>query len=204
MPFKPGEREYRSFATMTPVDTDEGHEAYEVEGYATTFDVPYEFYKDYDGNTVYEMVDRNALAGADTSDVIFQFDHQGQPLARLRNRTLEIEPDEHGLHVRARLGGSSRGRDLYEAITNGLVDRMSWGFTIPKGGWEFDEATRTSKILRVDKVFDVSAVSLPADEDTEIHARSYLNGAIEAAHRESVRRDTEIQRQKLLLLATIR
>lgn len=204
MPFKPGEREYRTFTTMRPVDTDEGHKAYEVEGYATTFDVPYEFYKDWDGNQVYEVVDRHALDNADMSDVIFQFDHQGQPMARLRNGTLLLATDDHGVLIRAQLGGSSKGRDLYEAITNGLVDRMSWGFTVAKDGWEYDEATRTSRIKRVDKVFDVSAVSLPANEDTEIHARSYLNGAIEAAHRESVRRETEVQRQKLLLLATIR
>lgn len=204
MPFKPAEREYRSFVTMQPVDTEEGHRAYEVEGYATTFDVPYEFYRDPDGNQVYEVVDRHALDGADMSDVIFQEDHHGQPLARLRNKTLFIDLDDHGMHVRALLGGSAKGRDEYEAIANGLVDRMSWGFFVARDGWEYDEATRTSRIKRVDKVFDVSAVSMPANEDTEIHARSYLNGVIEAAHRESVRRDVEMRRQKLLLLAAIR
>lgn len=204
MPFKPEERQYRSFMTMQATDTDEGHKAFEVEGYATTFDVPYEYFKDYDGNQIYEMVDRNALIGADMSDVIFQLNHEGQPLARLRNKTLELMPDDHGLKIRAQLGGSSKGRELYEAISNGLIDRMSWGFTVPKDGWDYDEDTRTSKILRVEKVYDVSAVSLPADEDTEIHARSYLDGVIEAEHQELVQRKLEQEKNKLLLLASIR
>lgn len=204
MPFKPEERQYRSFMTMQATDTDEGHKAFEVEGYATTFDVPYEYFKDYDGNQIYEMVDRNALIGADMSDVIFQLNHEGQPLARLRNKTLELMPDDHGLKIRAQLGGSSKGRELYEAISNGLIDRMSWGFTVPKDGWDYDEDTRTSKILRVEKVYDVSAVSFPADEDTEIHARSYLDGVIEAEHQELVQRKLEQEKNKLLLLASIR
>ena len=202
MPFKPGQREYRAFFGIQPAGDTEAH-PYEVEGYATTFDAPYEFTKDWDGNTVYEMVDSHALDNADMSDVIMQFDHSGQPMARQRNRTLVLEPDQHGLHMRAMLGGSQLGRDLYEAIANGLVDRMSWGFTIAKDGWEYDEDTRTSKIMRVEKVFDVSAVSRPADEDTEIHSRSYLNGVIEQEHQEMVQRSMERDRERLLLLMTL-
>ena len=204
MPFKPGEREYRSFFGISATPNDGKKQPYEVQGYATTFDVPYEFGRDWDGNTVYEVIDRHALDGADMSDVIMQFDHAGQPMARQRNKTLEITLNDHGMLVRASLAGSQAGRDLYEAITNGLVDRMSWGFTVPKDGWEYDEETRTSKITRVDKVFDVSAVSRPADEDTEIHARSYLNGVIESEHLEQVRRKKDEQeREKLLLIMSI-
>lgn len=202
MPFKPGQREYRAFFGIQPAEDREAH-PYEVEGYATTFDAPYEFMRDYDGNIVYEVVDSHALDNADMSDVIMQFDHSGQPMARQRNRTLVLTPDQHGLHMRAMLGGSQPGRDLYEAITNGLVDRMSWGFTIAKDGLAYDEETRTSKILRVEKVFDVSAVSRPADEDTEIHSRSYLNGVIEQEHQELVQRSMERDRERLLLLIAL-
>lgn len=181
MPFKDG-REYRSFELMQPV-SDGG---YVVEGYATTFDDPYDF-----GRGTKEVIESGALDGADMSDVIFQVNHEGLVLARLRNGTMLLERDGHGLRVRADLGGSQQGRELHEAIKNGLVDRMSWGFAIAPGGWRYDEATRTSYISKIEKVFDVSAVSIPANEGTEIHARSYIDGVIEAEGRESAQRKAE-------------
>ena len=96
MPVKDG-REYRSIQ-ITNFSTSDEEESYIVEGYATTFDDPYEM---YDG--MFESIDRNALDGADMTDVIFQYDHQGAVLARQRNNTLSVFPDEHGLHVRADL-----------------------------------------------------------------------------------------------------
>lgn len=183
MPFKTdGSREYRSYSGAFSVSEDE---EYVVEGYATTFDAPYDF--GIDGTK--ERILRSALDGADMSDVIFQLNHEGQTMARLRNGSLVIELDEHGMRVRAYLGGSRSGRDLYEAIKSGLIDRMSWGFAVPTGGYEYDEATRTFTVTRVSKVFDVSAVSIPANEDTEIHARSYIDGAIDAGRQELARRE---------------
>lgn len=176
MPVKEG-REYRSFA-FEPVAQEEG--SYVVEGYATTFDDPYELYPGE-----YEVIDRRALEGADMSDVIFQLNHEGTVMARLRNGSMALMCDEHGIHVRADLGGSQAGRDLYEAIKSGLIDRMSWGFSVPPDGWEWDGATNTATVTRVSKVYDVSAVSIPANEGTEIHARSYLDGAIRRGGGES-------------------
>ena len=183
MPFKPNEREYRMAAPFTASET-----GFVVEGYATTFDVPYDFGRD----GMREMIASTAFGDADMSDVIFQFDHEGMVLARMRNGTLQVDLDPHGMHVTADLGGCEEGRRLYEAIKNGLVDRMSWAFTIADGGWEYDEATRTATITRVDKVYDVSAVSVPANEDTAIAARSYLDGVIESEmRRESARCERE-------------
>lgn len=173
-------REYRTFEmTFTAVEPDEGSDDMIVEGYATTFDDPYELWDDY-----YEVISRNALDGADMSDVIFQLNHEGIVMARLRNGSLIIMCDDHGLFVRANLKGCQQGRDLYEAIKNGLIDRMSWGFIIAEDGYEYDSQSRTSTITKVSKVFDVSAVSLPANEGTEIHARSYFDGVIEAERQE--------------------
>jgi len=199
MPFKPGEREYRSVLSSFQAVTDTGTDdpTYLVEGYATTFDVPYDFGR----NGAKECISSRALDGADMSDVIFQVNHQGTPLARLRNKSLELVRDSHGLLVRAYLGGSQAGRDLYEAIKNGLIDRMSWGFSVPsEDGWQYDRATRTATVIRIDKVYDVSAVSLPANEDTEICARSYLDGVIEAEKRESLLRDRELRQRAALKL----
>ena len=200
MPFKPNERQYRAFLDVSAVPQEQGTDlgSYVVEGYATTFDVPYDF--GYDG--VKECISSRAIDGADMSDVIFQLNHEGPVMARLRNGSLVIQPDAHGLHVRATLGGSQYGRDLYEAIANGLIDRMSWAFLIADDGWEYDPETRTSTITRISKVFDVSAVSRPADEDTEIHARSYLDGVIEAEQKELLLRDTE-QRQRIAAALSI-
>lgn len=199
MPYMPDKREYRNFTVdaFKPTEQEGEERSYIVEGYATTFDAPYDFVGD-----MKECISSRALDGADMTDVIFQFDHEGTPLARIRNNTLAIMPDDHGLFVRADLGGSEKGRQLYEAISNGLVDRMSWGFTIADEGWEYDPETRTSTISKVDKVYDVSAVSLPANEDTEIKARSYLDGVIEAEQRESLQRskDAELERRKRLAL----
>ena len=188
MPIKDG-REYRSFQ-MDAKPADDG--GYEVEGYATTFGTAYELYDGY-----YERIDEHALDDADMSDVIFQLNHKDAPLARLRNRTLEISIDQHGMKVRADLGGSQAGRDLHEAIKNGLVDRMSWGFTVAPDGWEYDPDTRTSTITKVKKVYDVSAVSIPANGGTEIHARSYIDGVIDAERRESAQREDEQERERI-------
>ncbi len=187
MPIKDG-REYRSFQ-MEAKPADGG---YEVEGYATTFGTAYELWEDF-----YERIDEHALDDADMSDVIFQLNHEGAPLARLRNRTLEISLDQHGMKVRADLGGSQAGRDLHEAIKSGLVDRMSWGFTIEPDGWEYDPDTRTSTITKVRKVYDVSAVSIPANDGTDIHARSYIDGVIDAERRESAQREDEQERERI-------
>lgn len=198
MPYKPGEREYRSILdSFHAVELDDGGEpSYMVEGYATTFDVPY----DFGGDGAKECISSRALDGADMSDVIFQINHEGAPLARLRNKSLELIRDAHGLLIRARLNGSQAARDAYEAIKSGLIDRMSWGFTVPNDGWEWDRSTRTATVTRILKVYDVSAVSFPANEGTEIHARSYLDGVIEEEKQELLRRDTEARRRAALRL----
>lgn len=197
MPIKT-EREYRLSSPFEVIeDTESG---YIVEGYATTFDVPYDF--GYDG--VKEMIKSSALIGADMSDVIFQMNHDGQVLARQRNNSLQVTCDEHGLHVRADLGGSEAGRSLHEAIKNGLMDKMSWGFLVADDGWEFDRENRVAIVTKITKVFDVSAVSLPANEDTEISARSYLDGVIKAEQQELLLRAKEMEeRQRLSLLLQI-
>lgn len=201
MPFKPGAREYRSFAGgFGAVPQDESGGAYVVEGYATTFGAPYAF--GHDGTR--EQVLRSALDGADMSDVIFQLNHEGIVMARQRNGTLELSLDDHGLFMRARIGGCQAGRDLYEAIANGLIDRMSWGFVLNRDGWEYDPGQRLSTITSVKKVFDVSAVSRPADEDTEIHARSYLDGVIESEQRrESAQREEAEEMRRLASILRI-
>jgi HK97 family phage prohead protease len=167
-----------------------------VEGYAATFGKPYVLYE-RDGVKYFEAVDRSALVGADMSDVIMQYDHAGKVLARRTNKTLGIEADERGLFVFADLSMSRAAQDLYEEIKNGLVTKMSWAFRVAEDAYSKDTRTRT--ILKIEKVYDVSAVSYPANGDTEIAARSYIDGLIEVERREALARRAQLLRLKLLL-----
>jgi HK97 family phage prohead protease len=162
---------------------------YYIEGYATIFDKPYLLYE-WEGLRYYEVIDRNALVGADMSDVIMQYDHQGKVLARMSNGTLGIEPDEKGLFIYADLSKSQAAKELYEEINNGLVTKMSWAFTVAED--QYNKDTRTRTITKIKKVYDVSAVSIPSNGDTEISARSWLDGVIEAEKRESLERKRKI------------
>jgi len=166
-----------------------------VEGYATTFDRPYELYE-FDGVKYFEAIDRNALVGADMSDVILQYDHEGKVLARQSNKTL-LEADNNGLFICADLSKSSASKDLYEEINAGLVTRMSWAFTVADE--EYNKDTRTRTIKRIKKVYDVSAVSIPANQDTEISARSYLDGVIEREKQELLKRADQQRKIKILI-----
>lgn len=196
MPAKPSERQYRSLAVPLNVRAADGatkkrfDTEYYVEGYASTFNDPYVLFEDFDGTKYIEVISPDAFREADMSDVILQFDHAGRVYARMSNGTLIVEPDEHGLFIAADLSRSQGARDLFEEIKAGLITRMSWAFTVAAD--EYDRETHTTTITRVKKVFDVSAVSLPADPNTEISARNLLNGAIEQSRKELARRKSAL------------
>ena len=172
------------------IDTD-----FYVEGYATTFDKPYLLYE-WDGNKYYERIDRNALAGADMSDVIMQYNHEGKVLARLSNGTLGVEANDNGLFTFADLSKSRAAQDMFEEIKNGLVTKMSWAFRVSEDSYDRDTRTRT--ILKIAKVYDVSAVSIPANADTDISARSYFDGVIEREQQERLERRKKLLKIKLM------
>lgn len=191
------EREYR--ALSVPLRTAGSNKRLDsnfyVEGYATTFS-PYLLYE-YDGVKYYEEIDANALSGADISDVIMLYNHEGKVLARQSNNTLGIEPDSKGLFIFADLSKSPSAQELYGEISAGLVTQMSWAFTIAEESYSRD--TRTRKILRIKKVYDVSAVSIPANGDTEISARSFAQRSFEAERQELLGRRASILRLNILL-----
>jgi HK97 family phage prohead protease len=170
---------------------------YYVEGYASTFNDPYLLYT-FDGVEYWEIIDPDAFRDCDMSDVIYLYDHVGRVFARQSNNTLIVEPQLHGLFVAADLGSTSLSRQMYEDIAVGLVTKMSWGFMPDWDSIEdvYDEEAKrfTSTIHRVTKIYDVSAVSLPADPNTEISARSYLDGAIKRIEAERLQSALEAQR----------
>ena len=195
------DREYRAM-TMAIEERAEGDESMVVTGYASTFDEPYLLWSDNEVE-VWEKVDRHAFDETDLSDCILQYDHQGRVFARIRNKTLEVTPDERGLFIRADLGGTDIGRSLYQEIAGGYTDRMSFGFTVAEDSREIIENKETGKatvnrtILKVGKVYDVSAVSLPANPGTSISAR-FLDGAIEEVRAERLKaQELELERRRL-------
>ena len=168
-------REYRD-CTITIQDEASEKGAFLVRGYAFKW-APYPYYEDERGNVVYEEFKREAFEDTDMSDVIMQLNHEGTVMARLRNNTLKLTLDDVGGFIEADLSKSQDARNLYEAIDNGLIDRMSWGF-IP-GEYHFDRKTNTIVHTRIKKIFDVSAVSMPANDATEINSvREYADGEI--------------------------
>ena len=177
MPQK-NDREYRNIAGNLAPQEDEKR----VTGYATTFDVPYKLYGS-NSYEIWEVIDKNAFDKTDMEDVIMQYDHEGRVFARTRNNTLALRSDEHGLLIDADLGGTELGRQLYEEIKGGYTDKMSFGFTVRGEKWEDEmidgvqKSTRT--ITDIGKLYDVSAVSIPANDSTSLSVRSLTDGAIE-------------------------
>lgn len=156
-------------------------DSYNVRGYATTFNEKYTLWDD-GSFRVDEQVDPHAFDECDMRDVIFQYDHEGRVFARTSNDTLKLTPDAHGLEVNAYLGGTEIGRNLFEEIKGGYTSKMSFGFHVEADEIKEEEVdgkviyTRT--IMKINKLYDVSAVSLPANDGTEISARSLKDGAI--------------------------
>jgi HK97 family phage prohead protease len=167
-----------------------------VEGYAARFE-PYVLYELDDG-PIYERFERGCFDNCDMSDVIFQLNHQGTVMARQSNGSLIVEIDENGLFTAADLSRTEAARRLYEEISTGMITKMSWGF-IP-GEYEYDSENRTIVHKRVKKIFDVSAVSIPANQNTEINARSWADGVIDLAARSEAALDERRRRLRLKTL----
>lgn len=182
MPVKTNEREYRVISAAIEIRADQDGKMI-VEGYATTFDEEYMLWGDA-SYRVMESIDRHAFDRTDRSDVIMQYDHEGPVFARTGNGTLTVETDDHGLKIVADLGGTERGRQLYEEIKGGYTTKMSFGFKVRKSERTVEEdeelgsITVHRKITEIEKLYDVSAVSLPANDATEISARNVCEGVI--------------------------
>lgn len=151
-----------------------------INGYAVVFDSRTVLYKDPETGLEYgEVIDSHALDGADMSDVVLRFDHQGHALARTRGGSLRLSVDQHGLRVDADMTLSDEARSFYQEVKNGLIDKMSFAFTVAPEGDSWDSATRTRTVKRISRLFDVSLVTWPAYEQTQVSARSRFEALAE-------------------------
>lgn len=175
-------REYRRIEVGN-IETRSDGESYIVEGYATTFEPAYMLYG-WDDYEVWEQIGLRAFDDCDMSDVIMQYDHTGRVFARTSNKTLTLTVDSKGLKIRADLSGTEAGRQLYEEIKGGYTNKMSFGFVVSEDKREVTNDHDKNKtvvmrtITKIKKLYDVSAVSLPANDATEISARGYSEGVI--------------------------
>lgn len=200
MPIR-NDREYRNLGVFNLEQREENTEpTYKVEGYASTFE-PYEM-MEIDGEKYYERIDRHAFDEADLTDVVFLRDHEGRVLARTKNQSVQLNIDDHGLHQITNLGLTGAAKEMYEDIATGNYQQMSFSFIVAED--HYDKATRTRVVDRIKKVFDISAVSFPANAGTNIGLsyRDYFDGVIEmekAERLEAEKRQREIEKLKLRL-----
>lgn len=195
MPQK-NDREYRSFQ----LNIAEGEEKV-VRGYATTFNNEYTLYEDED-YVIREVVDPSAFDDTDMNDVIMQYNHEGRVFARISNDTLKLSTDEEGLEIEADLGGTEIGRNLYEEIAGGYTNKMSMGFKVDRTAdvWTREmtdgKTVEVRRINRILKLYDVSAVSIPANDATSISVRTLVDGEIEKLRAERLEAE-ELELAKL-------
>lgn len=128
-----------------------------------------------------EIIERGALNGADLTDVRFLVNHDLSkiPLARSRrnngNSTMQLTPDERGMAIRVLLDteNNTEARSLYSAVQRGDISGMSFMFAIKDEEWDdLDQEHPTRRIKSISTVVEVSAVTFPAYDTTEINARS--------------------------------
>ncbi len=164
-----------------------------VEGYAVVFD------NTTDLGWSKEVIDRNAFNGCDMSDVSMKYNHEDNVLimARTRNNSLQLIIDDKGLKIRAELIDTQNNKDIYKMIQAGLLDKMSFAFSVSNE--DIDYETNTRRILSIDKLFDVSVVDVPAYDTTEIYARSKEKYEKEKQKYEEI----QIEKEKMKLLLSL-
>lgn len=171
-----------------------------VEGYAFKYNSETVLYERPDGFQYREIIEKGALDNADIKDVPFKYNHDDSVMivARTRNGSLELIEDDIGLKIKARFIDTQTGRDLYKMIQEQLIDKMSFAFT--EGNESVDEYSETYMLHRIKsfkRIWDVSAVDIPAYDSTEIYARSIAQ--LESKAKQVLERTMQVKRQRLRL-----
>lgn len=191
------EKEIRLLAeNLEARNSEDNQEGMVVEGYAVVFDSPATH-----GFT--EIIDKDAFNGCDMKDVCMKYNHDDSHriLARTRNNSLRLQIDDKGLFIHADLIDTTSNRDIYKMIQAGLLDKMSFAFTVEEEKW--DLATDTRTILRIDKLFDVSVVDTPFYDTTSIYARALSTLESEKEKLENFRVKRELLNRKVSLILKV-
>ena len=207
MPIK-SDREYRNFEVRALEQTEEGQEQKKVvRGYASTFENAYTLYDDGE-YVISEIIDSHAFDDTDMEDVIMQYDHEGRVFARASNGTLRVNADEVGVAIEADLGGTELGRQIYDEVRGGYTNKMSVGMKIDRSRdvWTSEQlngkTVETRRVMRVARLYDVSAVSIPANDATSISVRALVDGVIDKIKAERLEaKKLELERRRLEIRA---
>lgn len=164
-----------------------------VEGYAVVFDKPATH-----GFT--EIIKKGAFDKCDMKDVPLKYNHDDSHLilARTRNGSLELEVDDKGLKVRAKLIDTTSNVDIYKSLKAGLLDKMSFAFTVEEEEWDASTDTRT--ITGINCLYDVSIVDIPFYDQTEIYARALSTLDSEKKKLDNLRARRKLLERKLRLI----
>lgn len=139
-----------------------------VAGYACVFDAETKI-----GDYFIEKIARGALDDVMDNDVVFLVDHRGQPLARTTSGTLKLTIDERGLFVETELDPSDPDvAALVPKLARGDLSKMSFAFRASVEKWDESGDIPVRTIEKIELLRDVSVVTFPAYEDTEIALRS--------------------------------
>lgn len=171
-----------------------------IEGYAITFEQPATH--QYGERKFTEVIRKGSLDKTDMKDVPLRYNHNDNVIlmARTRNKSLQLIKDDKGLLIKATLIDTQSNRDIYKSIQEGLVDKMSFAFTVADGGdtWTFKDDENIREVNNINKLYDVSVVDTPFYDSTSIYARS-----LELLDSEEKRLDSlseiETLKQKIIL-----
>jgi len=198
-------RSFQNFEIRAKENEEEKSDDMTIEGVACVFDSETTLFE-WEGIEYKEKVDKGAFKEADMSDVIFNYNHGGRVYARTRNDSLHLEVKEDGLHVLISLNPEDEGhKQLYRDIKSGLIDKMSYAYTVSEESYDIDTHVRT--VLKIKKLYDVSAVDFPAYDSTSISARSVLDlekSEMEKLENDTLKKKENEQRKRIALITKIK
>lgn len=145
-----------------------------IEGYAIIFNTPQT--RQYGAYKFTETIQSGALSKTDMKDVPLRYNHYDNIMimARTRNKSLQLIVDTKGLKIVAELIDTQNNRDLYKGVQAGLIDKMSFAFTVAEKGdtWQDGDTETVRVVTDINKLYDVSIVDMPFYDDTSIYART--------------------------------
>lgn len=180
MPNALGIEFYRDFPMEIRTETATPDGIRRLSGYASVFNTASELI----GGQFREIIMPGAFYKTlQESDVVALWQHDtAKPIARRSKSTLRLQEDGHGLATEIDLPASPLGNDVYESVHRGDVQGMSFGFRVPKGKdkWAREDGVLTRRIFEV-ALIEVSPVTFPAYQATDIVARSIVEACAEAS-----------------------
>ena len=154
-----------------------------------------------------EIIEPSSLAETNMKDVPLKYNHQDNFLviARTRNKSLELETNEIGLKIRAQLLDTQSNQDIYKMVRSGLLDKMSFAFTVKSQSWDRSGEVPVRTIKQIERLYDVSIVDVPPYEGTSVYARSLelLDSETRELENLKLEHDKEIIRKKIKIKGEI-